>query len=99
MKILIVNQHVNDVIGGSEAQCGLIAKGLTKLGHSVVYGICKPKHKNYNVPYSTVKLDTPLILLFIKALNQIKPDIIYCRHNKHKLQSCVLVAKIKKSIL
>jgi len=39
MKILIANQHVNDVIGKTEAQCGLIAIGLTKLCHSVIYGL------------------------------------------------------------
>jgi hypothetical protein len=38
MKILIINQHISDALGGSEMQCDLIAHGLTNLGHQVIYG-------------------------------------------------------------
>ena len=95
MKILIVNQHIHDISGGSEKQCHIIAQELANLGNDVTYAVCRPRLKNYKLPYDTVKLDTPFIISFIKALNKIKPDLIYWRYNKKKLLICVLVAKLK----
>ncbi len=47
MKIVIVNQHIQDVIGGSEIQCDLIAANLTSLGHQVTYAGANQQPKQY----------------------------------------------------
>lgn len=37
LRVAVVNQHPDDVIGGSELQCDLFARGLVGLGHHVTY--------------------------------------------------------------
>ncbi len=37
MRIAIVNQHPDDVTGGSELQCELVARGLSARAHDVLY--------------------------------------------------------------
>lgn len=37
LRIAVVNQHPDEVIGGSELQCDLFARGLAGLGHFVTY--------------------------------------------------------------
>jgi len=37
VRVAVVNHHPDDVIGGSELQCDLVARGLAARGHDVVY--------------------------------------------------------------
>lgn len=37
MRVVIVNRHPSVALGGSETQCRLIAEGLARLGHDVVW--------------------------------------------------------------
>ena len=52
MNVLIINQHISDVLGGSEIQCNNLALGLQKRGHSIVYAATGRKRKeNYKCEY------------------------------------------------
>jgi hypothetical protein len=37
LRVAVINRHPDDVIGGSELQCDLFARGLVGLGHHVTY--------------------------------------------------------------
>ena len=37
MKVLLVNRHMDTILGGSEIQCDLIARKLLEFGHQVSY--------------------------------------------------------------
>ena len=99
MKVLIINKHLLDTLGGSEMQCDLIAKGLHARGHEVVYGAIKIKNKSikdYNeVPYRVVSL-APGKYGYRSLLTKEQPDIIYWRHNKHNLQEFISESKKQK---
>lgn len=82
MKVLIINQHKDDVLGGSEIQCDLIAKYLTKFGHEVIYGAVKGKNDRYNTDYRVIKTSRSSSSI-IELCKEVKPDIIYWRFNKH----------------
>ena len=94
MKILIINQHPHDCIGGSEIQCDLIAHCLHKLGHYVFYGIANPIHNNYECDYNYIPLKKPFIVSYAALVKNFRPDIIYWRFNKkHLFFLAVLIAK------
>lgn len=90
MKLLIVNQHVDNVLGGSEIQCDLIAKNLTKMGHEVIYVAINSKEvheRNYQI----IPVPVFTTLKFRTILKDTKPDIVYWRFNKkHLLKSSLL---------
>ena len=96
MKILIVNQHISNVMGGSERQCHIIAQELNKLGHSVTYAICKPKQELQDMPYNVINLDAPFVRSFSRILDEIRPDVVYWRYNKKNFLGCALASKLKK---
>lgn len=94
MKILIINQHPHDYIGGSEIQCDLIAHYLHKLGHHVFYGIANPLRNNYECDYNCIPIKKPFIISYAALVKQSRPDIIYWRFNKkHLFFGAVLIAK------
>jgi glycosyltransferase involved in cell wall biosynthesis len=91
MKVLIINQHVSDSLGGSEMQCDLIACGLADRGHQVVYGAVGSKRKDH-YPNDYSYLIEPLAVEkkggLYAFLKKHKPDVVYWRFNKkHLLQS------------
>lgn len=94
MKIAIINQHFTDVLGGSEIQCDIIAKELTKLGHEVIYHVQSPRHKDYKAPYRTHPLNKPGYWNAWKTLKNQRPDIVYWRHNKKGVTPFLFASKL-----
>lgn len=95
MNILIINQHPEDVLGGSEIQCDLIARRLTEAGHKVVYLAVNGKRSAYQTSYAV----EPICLSFstVKhALGRHQPDVVYWRFNRRKLLQTVLACKLSK---
>lgn len=95
MKVLIVNQHVEDVIGGSEIQCDLIASYLTSFGHEVLYAIMRPRKDVYDLTYRAVPVRKPVWKSFLSAIKSFRPDVIYWRFNKHWLLPAAFIAKMR----
>lgn len=95
MKILIINQHISDSLGGSEIQCDLIARGLKNKGYSVIYCAVGKKRKNkyYNFSYKIIPLAIEKNNELFKLLKKKRPDIIYWRYNKKYLLSAVKQSK------
>ena len=93
MKILIINQHPKDIVGGSEVQCDLLASHLTRLGHEVVYFAVNGTRQNYEVPYKV----EPGTLTW-KDLRRIVPlycpDLVYWRFNKRRFLPSVVMLKL-----
>ncbi|MBD3896215.1 glycosyltransferase family 4 protein [Halomonas sp. ML-15] len=85
MKIVIVNQHVSDVIGGSEIQCDLISRELLSRGHEVVYVAptkSEPQQVVGEYPYSLCSVNYDAKSISLEVLSH-QPDIVYWRLNKH----------------
>ncbi|MCC5931454.1 MAG: glycosyltransferase family 4 protein [Cyclobacteriaceae bacterium] len=80
MRIVIVNTHIGDQIGGSQIQCDLIAEKLHERGHDVTY-LAIGKKNEYKRPYKikSSNWDSTEISDNIIRLN---PDILYWRFNK-----------------
>lgn len=95
MKIMIVNRHMDTTLGGSEIQCDLISRNLTRMGHEIVY-IADGSQKVNEHPYTVVPVEKLNFFSFLRNIKKYKPDIIYWRRNKTKLMQGVLAAKLKK---
>ena len=93
MKILIINQHPRDVLGGSEIQCDLIARHLTRLGHDVIYLAVNGKQSCYETNY-TVETGAPGLVNLKKILLKHHPDLVYWRFNRRKFLLSVLTCKL-----
>ncbi|MBW3466350.1 glycosyltransferase family 4 protein [Arthrospiribacter ruber] len=97
MKVLIVNKHIFQTIGGSEMQCDIIARGLINRGHSVIYGtpstLPVKGQPGQNLPYQVDYFDLENVKTVQQFLLAHKPDIIYWRFNKHFLNIIVPTAK------
>ncbi len=78
MKIIIVNKHFKDVLGGSEIQCDIIAAGLTTLGHEIHYLAVGGKSANYDTKYM-VHIVAASHDQIIKKVRELAPDIVYWR--------------------
>lgn len=93
LKVIIINKHPQDSLGGSEIQCDIIASKLLAFGHDVVYIALKGKG-SYKTEYPVIKValkGRDIANLVIKE----KPDIVYWRHNKKVFYSSV--KRIKKA--
>ena len=96
MKVLIINQHFEDVIGGSELQCDIIAKNLKKMGDEIIYGIVRPRKQKYNSEYKWIKINKPFALSFSRILKEYQPDVVYWRYNKKFLFIATIISKYYK---
>jgi glycosyltransferase involved in cell wall biosynthesis len=96
MKILIVNQHCEDVIGGSEIQCDLLAKYLSKFGHNISYAAVKSKKNHYNSHYPVVPVPKLHWFSLRKVLLTVSPDLVYWRFNKKSLLMAGLLCHFYK---
>src|SRR5690625_136487 len=81
-KIVIINRHRDDTIGGSELQCDLIASELSQRGYSVVYIVPGGKgpyerERGYNI----IACENTGQQIAKVTISQ-KPDIVYWRYNK-----------------
>lgn len=100
LKVIIVNQHMSQALGGSELQCDLVAKGLLNLGHSVTYlSPCVNAIDVASYPYEIVRVNKSLPRLIEATLAQ-DPDVIYWRFNKkHFLRYSRAMARYRVPIV
>lgn len=96
MRVLIVNKHVADTIGGSETQCDAIATRLHHIGHEVTYAACDPIRASYDAAYSVLPLHGPMPQAYRHAIADVKPDVVYWRYNKRHLLRCVLASRARR---
>lgn len=83
LKVAIVNQHPADMLGGSEIQCDIIARGLVARGHQVDYlAVGGQSGRDYQVPYGVHSVARRADAIADRVL-LLKPDILYWRFNKH----------------
>jgi glycosyltransferase involved in cell wall biosynthesis len=94
MKVLLINQHPFDIIGGSEIQCDIIATYLTRFGHQVVYLAVKGSKTTYDTPYPVIPIENLNPFQLYRILKKAKPDVAYWRYNRHKLLSSAIVLKL-----
>ena len=86
MHVVVVNHHLSDVIGGSELQCDLVARGLTARGHQVTYvavaAAAEPSEEfGSSHDYSVVPASqSPRELA--RAIVDLAPDVVYWRFNR-----------------
>lgn len=85
MKILIINKHYKDALGGSEIQCDIIARHLTKFGHEIFYLALGGEKKIYNTSYKVIPCKNFNVNKLNQVLDNVKPDIVYWRYNRRKL--------------
>jgi glycosyltransferase involved in cell wall biosynthesis len=93
MRILVVNQHVQDVIGGSEIHSDIAARELHKRGHDVLYAVRYPRSAAYDVPYHCVGVGKPFVTQFAQIVRDFRPNIILWEANKRNLLVATLIAK------
>lgn len=81
MKVVIINRHRQDIMGGSELQCDFIATELTKRGYEVIYLAILGANKDYCRPYKVLSCESNSDAIQNKLIN-LQPDVIYWRYNK-----------------
>jgi glycosyltransferase involved in cell wall biosynthesis len=96
MKILIMNHHFSDYIGGSELQCHLIAEYLKKYGHEVIYGAINSKGNIYKAEYKVVPIKKISFFSLRRIFKEVKPDLVYWRYNKNYLLAAGIICKYFK---
>lgn len=83
MRILFINHHCQDIIGGSEIQCDLLARQLMRMGHQVVYFAVNGKQQRYDAPYPVERASLRWGDVR-RVIRKHRPDVIYWRFNKRK---------------
>lgn len=96
MKILIINKHFSEYLGGSESQCNIIASYLGSKNVKVIYLAYNGNLSDYNEPYIVLNSNLS-ILSFIKVLIKYNPDIIYWRNNFNGYLIALIISKFFKS--
>ena len=94
MRVLIINQHPKDWLGGSEIQCDIIAKNLKEFGHEVFYGAINPGSAQYDATYMVLPIKRPMSFNLLRQWRLIDPEVIYWRANQKGLLGAVLLAKL-----
>jgi glycosyltransferase involved in cell wall biosynthesis len=88
MRIAVVNQHPRDVVGGSELQCDLVARGLAARGHEVQYLAVTggPVTGDLDgLPYGVRRVD-PAADEIVSACVETGADVVYWRFNRALLR-------------
>ena len=86
MRIAVVNRHPSVALGGSETQCDLIATGLARRGHEVLY--VAPGGVSGRPGYPAVGVrDAARDVL--AALAPFRPDVVYWRFGTRHLAPAV----------
>jgi glycosyltransferase involved in cell wall biosynthesis len=85
MKVIVVNRHLDDAVGGSEIQCDLIARELLARGHRVVYVAADGNGPYEQHPYRIVPVAMRGQDIANVCLAE-RPDVVYWRLNKHFLR-------------
>ena len=86
MRIAVVNQHVDDAVGGSELQCDLVARGLVARGHEVTYlavevGAGARGSAPVATPYPVVRVARDPRAI-VAACVETRADVVYWRFNR-----------------
>ena len=87
MRVAVVNQHPSDVIGGSELQCDLVARGLVARGHDVIY-IAVGRDAAADAPDAPYPL-VPAVrepAALARSVLATRPDVVYWRFNRRGLR-------------
>ena len=95
MNILIVNHHPQDIVGGSEIQCDLIASRLTRMGHQVIYLAVNGTRQAYDAPYRVERASLRWSELR-KIARAYRPDLVYWRFNKRKWLASALLFRLMR---
>lgn len=97
LRLVIVNRHPSDVLGGSEIQCDNIAAALQQKGHDVFYiAPAGNPAKNYAVNYSVIPVASTGKAI-AEAVIKVAPDIVYWRFNKYCFYSAARRIAAKKT--
>ena len=83
MKIVIINSHPTDGLGGSEIQSDIMANELYKLGHNIVFLAVKGR-QHYNTKYKVKPVKFSSRAIGLSTIEE-RPDIVYWRNNKHNV--------------
>lgn len=87
LRLLIVNRHREDMLGGSELQCDQIAAELTRRGQAVTYAVRQPRRATYARPYACVPVADLGELEALLA--RTRPDAVYWRFNRADLRAAL----------
>ena len=86
VRIAVVNQHPDDAVGGSELQCDLVARGLARRGHEVVYvAVGRRRPGPDGLPYGVVASEADPRAL-AATLVELQPQAVYWRFNRRGLR-------------
>lgn len=89
MRIAVVNQHPSDVVGGSELQCDLVARGMVSRGHDVVYVAVGSGDPGRPAPVPAPPYDLrrvpPDAAAIVEACATGGTDVVYWRMNRPML--------------
>jgi glycosyltransferase involved in cell wall biosynthesis len=97
VRVAVVNHHPQDVVGGSELQCDLVARGLSGRGHDVTY-VAVGHAPDADVSGDAVDLPYALVPAaqdprsLADAVLATAPDVVYWRFNRRGLRevACLL---------
>jgi glycosyltransferase involved in cell wall biosynthesis len=88
VRVAVVNHHLRDVLGGSELQCDLVARGLTARGHDVSYlavdgapapaGTGESSYRTLPVPSDPSELAAAVVAT--------RSEVVYWRFNRRGLR-------------
>lgn len=95
MTILLINHHLQDIIGGSEIQCDLIASQLTRMGHQVIYLTMNGTRQAYDALYR-VECASLRWSELRKIVRAYRPDLVYWRFNKRKWLASALLFRLMR---
>lgn len=97
LRIVVVNRHLRDAVGGSELQCDLVARGLTARGHEVTYlavggsggsasegGEPSTTRSAYRIVDVTASAGG-----IVAAVRDLQPDVVYWRYGRRHLDPVV----------
>jgi len=85
VRVVVINQHLEEVTGGSELQCDLVARGLSDRGHDVTYLAIAGRGAARSVgPYRRESV-TPGAADVLAACRRISPDVVYWRYGRDLL--------------
>lgn len=95
MKLIIINNHIKDRVGGSEYQCALLADWFYKKGHSVNYLAMNGSQPTNSYNYKIINLNANNFVYIEEKIREINPNIVYYRYDLRGLKK---VEKLKHKI-
>lgn len=87
LRLVLVNRHREDMLGGSELQCDQIAAELARRGHAVTYAVRLPRRTSYARPYPCVPVAD--LAAFERLLAEARPEAVYWRFNRSDLRAAL----------